>query len=131
MSEQRLCILLVDDSQLQLQLLQELLADDDFDLLTARDGAEGLAVARRQHPDLILMDIEMPVMDGLAAAQELRRDPALATTPIIMVTGRTGAACMERAFVGGCDDFVTKPVHRAELLMKIAALTGRPTAGWR
>lgn len=124
----RLRVLVADDSELQLQFEQALLADEPFDFLIARNGAEAVESARRYLPDLILLDIVMPVMDGIAAAQALRDDPATATIPIIMVTSQTEADYMENAFVGGCNDYVTKPVHKDELIAKIRSLTGTQEA---
>lgn len=124
MNESSLRILVVDDSPLQQQYLQALLAGRGFSFLVAGNGAAAVDSARRERPDIILMDIEMPVLDGLAAAQQVRADPTTAGIPIIMVTGHADADAMESAFVGGCNDYVTKPVHQAELLAKIAALTG-------
>ena len=124
----RLRVLVADDSELQLQFEQALLADEPFDFLIARNGAEAVEAARRHLPDLILLDIVMPVMDGIAAAQALRDDPATATIPIIMVTSQTEADYMENAFVGGCNDYVTKPVHKDELIAKIRSLTGTQEA---
>lgn len=124
----RLRVLVADDSELQLQFEQALLADEPFDFLVARNGAEAVEAARRHLPDLILLDIVMPVMDGIAAAQALRDDPATATIPIIMVTSQTEADYMENAFVGGCNDYVTKPVHKDELIAKIRSLTGTQEA---
>lgn len=124
----RLRVLVADDSELQLQFEQALLADEPFDFLVARNGAEAVESARRHLPDLILLDIVMPVMDGIAAAQALRDDPATAAIPIIMVTSQTEADYMENAFVGGCNDYVTKPVHKDELIAKIRSLTGTQEA---
>lgn len=124
----RLRVLVADDSELQLQFEQALLADEPFDFIVARNGAEAVESARRYLPDLILLDIVMPVMDGIAAAQALRDDPATATIPIIMVTSQTEADYMENAFVGGCNDYVTKPVHKDELIAKIRSLTGTQEA---
>lgn len=124
MSDPRLRVLLVDDSLLQQKFLQEILGNRDFEFLTADNGADGVARAREALPDIVLMDIEMPVMDGLQAAQQIRDDAATAQIPIIMVTSRGEADYMESAFVGGCNDYITKPVHRDELLAKIASLTG-------
>lgn len=124
MNPSGLRILLVDDSLLQQRYLQELLAGAGFDFLVAADGAAGVEAALRHQPDIILMDIEMPVMDGLQAAQQIRNDPETRDIPIIMVTSRGEADFMESAFVGGCNDYITKPVHQDELLAKIASLTG-------
>lgn len=124
MSDPRLRVLLVDDSLLQQKFLQETLGARDFEFITADNGADGVARARESRPDIVLMDIEMPVMDGLAAAQQIRECEETALTPIIMVTSRGEADYMESAFVGGCNDYITKPVHKDELLAKIASLTG-------
>lgn len=129
MSSRDLCVLVVDDSRLQQQQLQTLLAERGCRLLTADDGAAGVRAAREHRPDIILMDIEMPVMDGLEAAQCIRDDDATADIPIVMVTSRAEAEFMESAFVGGCNDYITKPVHQDELLAKIASLTGLPEGG--
>lgn len=124
----RLLVLVVDDSELQLQFEQELLGDQSFDFIVARNGIEAIASARRFHPDVILLDIEMPVMNGIETAHSLRGHQDTAGIPIIMVTGRSDADHMESAFVGGCNDYVTKPVHKPELLAKISALTGYAAA---
>lgn len=124
MSPQRLRVLVVDDSLLQQRYLQELLDSRDFEFLLADNGAAGVDAALRGQPDIILMDIEMPVLDGLAAAQQIRESSDTADIPIIMVTSRGEADFMESAFVGGCNDYITKPVHQDELLAKIASLTG-------
>lgn len=121
-------VLVVDDSELQLQFEQALLADEACECLVARNGAEAVQRAHRELPDLILLDIVMPVMDGIRAAQALREDPATAGIPIIMVTSQTEMDYMENAFTGGCNDYVTKPVHKDELLAKIRSLTGHQGA---
>lgn len=124
MSPRRLRVLVVDDSLLQRRHFQELLDSHDFELLTAENGADGVDAARTSLPDIILMDIEMPVLDGLEAAQQIRNGSETMDIPIIMVTSRGEADFMESAFVGGCNDYITKPVHQDELLAKIASLTG-------
>lgn len=124
MSPRRLRVLVVDDSLLQRRHFQELLDSHDFELLTAENGADGVDTARTSLPDIILMDIEMPVLDGLEAAQQIRNGSETMDIPIIMVTSRGEADFMESAFVGGCNDYITKPVHQDELLAKIASLTG-------
>lgn len=124
MPDTALRILVADDSELQLQFEQALLAADDVEFIVARNGAEALDCARRHRPDLILLDIVMPVMDGIQAARCLREDPVTADIPIIMVTSQTEADYMEGAFIGGCNDYVTKPVRKPELMAKIRSLTG-------
>ena len=120
----RLRVLIVDDSGLQRQFLRSLLEEQPMDFLEAPNGAEAIAMASHHLPDIILLDIEMPVMDGIEAATRLRHDPRTADIPIIMVTSRADAEYMESAFVGGCSDYVTKPVLKPEILAKIASLSG-------
>lgn len=120
----KLRVLVVDDSELQILFEKELLADQQFDFIVARNGAEAVASARRHHPDIILLDIVMPVMNGIEAARCIRDDPLTADIPIIMVTSQTEATYMEDSFMGGCNDYVTKPVRKPELLAKIQSLTG-------
>lgn len=124
---EKLRVLLVDDSDLQILFEEELMSDQPFDFLVAHNGAEAVASARRYHPDIILLDIVMPVMNGIDAARCIRDDPQTSDIPIIMVSSQTEATYMESAFVGGCNDYVTKPVRKPELLAKIQLLTGYAT----
>lgn len=126
----RLLVLVVDDSELQLTYERELLADQCFDFLVARNGVEAIATARRFHPDVILLDIEMPLMDGIETARNLRGNGDTLDIPIIMVTQHCGPGELEKAFEGGCNDYVAKPVHKPELLAKIQALTGFTVSGY-
>lgn len=120
----RLLVLLVDDSEFQIAHERVLLEDQPFDFIVAHNGIEALAAARRFQPDVILLDIEMPVMSGLETVAALRACADTAGVPVIMVSARTDGEPVERAFLGGCDDFVTKPVHKDELVAKIHSLTG-------
>lgn len=117
-------VLLVDDSSLQLEFQQALLRDQHFVFITAQDGTEALASAREHQPDIILMDVEMPQMNGIEAARQLRADPATAHIPIVMVSAQADIEIMEDAFVCGCSDYVTKPMHKADVVSKILSLTG-------
>ncbi|MFP5465584.1 MAG: PleD family two-component system response regulator [Gammaproteobacteria bacterium] len=124
MSRDTLRVLVVDDSELQILFEQALLADEGVEFFVARNGAEAIDCARRDKPDLILLDIVMPVMDGIEAARHIRDDAATCDIPIIMVTSQTEEDYMEDAFIGGCNDYVTKPVRKEELLAKVRSLTG-------
>lgn len=124
MTKDTLRVLVVDDSELQILFEQSLLADEGVEFFVARNGAEAIATARREHPDLILLDIVMPVMDGIEAARHIRDDAETRDIPIIMVTSQTEEDYMEDAFIGGCNDYVTKPVRKDELLAKVQSLTG-------
>lgn len=129
MNETGLKVLVVDDSELQLQFEQALLAEENVEFIVAHNGLEAVDSALQHQPDLILMDIVMPLMDGIAAARMLRQDDRTSGIPIIMVTSQREADYMENAFLGGCNDYVIKPVRKAELLAKIQSLTGYQPKG--
>jgi CheY-like chemotaxis protein len=99
--------------------------EDGFEVLVAGDGALGLAVAAAERPDLILMDLNLPVVDGWEATRRLRADPATRDIPIIALTAHAMAGDRERALAAGCDEFDTKPVDLERLLEKIRAVLGR------
>ena len=107
-------ILIVEDTELNIDLVTQLL-EDDYSLLIARDGAQGVLMAEQNHPDLILMDISLPVMDGYAATRKIREtQPAV---PIIGLSAHAMQGDAERAKAAGCNDYMTKPVDE-DLLMK-------------
>ena len=97
---------------------------DAYQLLVAEDGESGVALARAEQPDLILMDLELPVIDGWEATRRLKADPATRDIPIIALTAHALAGAREKALAAGCDDFDTKPVEFERLLAKIAAVLG-------
>lgn len=111
-------ILLVDDSSTAL-MMEQLLLQRTYDLVTAKDGAEALKVALAERPDLILLDVVMPKMDGFEVCRVLRGIEAMRATPIIMVTTRGEGKNVEAGFASGASDYVTKPINQAELLAKI------------
>jgi CheY-like chemotaxis protein len=117
-------ILLVDDSSTALLLARMVLQGNAYDVLTARDGLEGLEKARQFKPDLILLDVMMPRMDGIEACKRLRDEPATAQIPIIMVTTRGEEGIAEASYAYGCNEFVTKPVDASELLAKVRNCLG-------
>ncbi len=112
-------ILIVDDSTTALMLERVLLSRGPWELVTASDGPEACEVASVEHPDLILMDVVMPRMDGFEACRKLRETEETRSIPIILVTTRGEAEHVEQGFVSGCSDYVTKPIDRAELLSKV------------
>ena len=112
-------ILLVDDSATALMMEKMILKTEPFDLIVARNGQQALELAASEHPDLILLDVMMPVMDGLEACRRLRQHEATRSTPIIMVTTRGEAKQVEDGFESGCTDYVTKPINGLELLAKV------------
>jgi len=117
-------ILLVDDSETILQMEQMILAKNSYELILARDGEEGVAKALAIRPDLILMDIVMPKMDGFEAVKKLRDNSQTRGVPIVMVTSKGEAESMEAGYENGCSDYILKPIDRLELLAKVKNLLG-------
>lgn len=117
-------ILLVDDSKTVLMMERMLIGSTRYDIVTASDGAEAVAKASKDKPDLILMDIMMPVMNGLDAVKALRGMDETKWVPIIMVTTRSEMESIEKSYINGCTDFVTKPIDGAELMAKIQSFLG-------
>ncbi len=111
-------ILIVDDSATA-RMLERTVLESRYDVVTASDGAEALKVALKEHPDLILLDVVMPKMDGFEVCRVLRGLEATRAVPIIMVTTRGEGKSIETGFANGANDYVTKPINHAELLAKI------------
>ena len=109
-------ILIVEDTELNIDLLTQLL-EDDYNLLVARDGAQGVKIAQQKKPDLILMDISLPVMDGYEATRRIRTN--MASVPIIGLSAYAMTGDAEKAKEAGCNDYVTKPINKDFLLKKI------------
>ena len=112
-------VLLVDDSSTVLLMEKMILAKGPYEVITARDGVEGVAKAKSEQPDVILLDVMMPNLDGLSACAAIRADAATAHIPIVMVTTRGEEHNIETAFRNGCNDYVTKPINGLELLTKL------------
>ena len=117
-------ILLVDDSSTVLSLEQMILGKYGYKITTARDGAEALEKVRAETPDLILMDVVMPRMNGIEAVRHLHQQPSTSSIPVIMVTTRGEAENVESAFTSGCADYVTKPISSIDLVMKVRSCLG-------
>ena len=104
-----------------------ILKSEPYALLTATDGDQAVETATRELPDLILMDVVMPRMNGFEACEALRANPATRAVPIIMVTTRSEAKSVEAGYTSGCTDYITKPIDRLELLAKVrSCLSGTP-----
>jgi DNA-binding response OmpR family regulator len=112
-------ILLVDDSTTILMMERMILTKFPYELVTAADGEEAVVKALAERPDLILMDVVMPKMNGFEACRKLREDESMRSTPIIMVTTRGEMQNVENGFESGCTDYVTKPINTIELLTKV------------
>ena len=116
-------ILIVEDVELNRDLIVQLL-EDDFEIFTAVDGAEGIRLAERERPDLILMDLSLPVIDGWEAARRIKANAALKDTPIIALTAHAMRGDEERARESGCDDYLSKPLDEDVLFAKLAKFLG-------
>lgn len=122
-------ILYVEDNEDNVYMLTRRLQRQGFEVLTAPDGEQGLALARSAQPDLILMDLNLPVLDGWQATRRLKGAPETRSIPIIALSAHAMAGDRERALEAGCDDYDTKPVRIDSLMAKIRALlpgTGEP-----
>jgi DNA-binding response OmpR family regulator len=123
-------ILIVDDEPPILDLVRFTLEDAEVRVVEASDGVEALTLARRLRPDLILLDVHMPRLDGLEACRQIRRDPALAQTPIVMLTAAGQEADRARGREAGADEYLTKPFSPLALLALVEALVPE-TRSWR
>ena len=123
-------ILIIEDNEQNLYLATFILEKHGHAVTAACDGARGIQLAEEIRPDLILLDIQLPVMDGYAVADELRRNPALARTPIVAVTSYAMAGDRERVLAAGCDGYLEKPINPDTFLEEVlSCLPGSPTTG--
>jgi len=120
-------ILVIDDEKDLLELVQYNLQKERFDVITTSDGASGLEVAMKHRPDVIVLDLMMPGMDGLEVCRELRADSRTARIPIIMLTARATEADRVVGLEMGADDYVTKPFSPRELVARVKAILRRST----
>ncbi|HZA66637.1 MAG TPA: response regulator [Geminicoccaceae bacterium] len=115
-------ILYVEDNEDNVYMLVRRLERQGFEVLTAPDGEQGVAMARSERPDLIVMDLNMPVLDGWEATRRLKGAPETEAIPIIALSAHAMTGDRERAIEAGCDDYDTKPVRIASLMAKIRTL---------
>jgi two-component system, cell cycle response regulator DivK len=112
-------ILVVEDQEDNRRILRDLLESADYELTEVENGEQALASVAKERPDLILMDIQLPIMDGYEATRRIKADPSLGTIPIIAVTSYALSGDEVKARAAGCDDFVPKPFSPRQLLAKI------------
>lgn len=115
-------ILLVEDNEMNRDMLSRRLSRNGFEIVMAVNGQEGLDLASSENPDLILLDMSLPVLDGWEAARRLKADAGTAKIPVIALTAHAMVQDKEKALAAGCDDFDTKPVELPRLLEKINTL---------
>lgn len=121
-------ILLVEDNDMNRDMLSRRLARRGYEVVTAVDGQQGLALARSATPDLILMDMDLPVLDGWEATRQLKAAPETRVIPVIAITAHAMVGERDRAMQAGCNDFDTKPIDFPRLLEKIEAILGNEAA---
>ena len=115
-------ILVVEDNRDNMTLITDILEASDFTVISADDGQEGVSLAASEQPNLILMDLSLPILDGWTATREIKRNDALKNIPIIALTAHAMSGDREQAINAGCDDYITKPINVPELLIKITKL---------
>ena len=113
------CILVVEDQKDNRQILRDLLTNAGFEMIEAENGEDAVASAQARRPDLILMDIQLPILDGYEATRRIKADPDLKSIPIIVVTSYALSGDEDKARLEGCDDYVAKPFSPRQLLAKI------------
>ncbi|MBZ0121037.1 MAG: response regulator [Sandaracinaceae bacterium] len=111
---------------MNLDMLSRRLARLGFEIVSARDGQQGVEAAARERPDVILMDMSLPVIDGWEATRRVKAAPETASIPVIALTAHAMAEDRDRALASGCDDYDTKPIDLTRLLAKIRTLAGGP-----
>ena len=118
-------ILLVEDNEMNRDMLSRRLVRKGYEVIMALDGRQAVEMAAAETPDLILMDMSLPVIDGWEATRRVKADPATQTIPVIALTAHAMAEDKEKCLAAGCDDFDTKPVELPRLLSKIQALLAK------
>lgn len=112
-------ILLVEDNEMNLDMLSRRLSRQGFEVVAAQDGAAGLLKAASENPQLILMDMSLPILDGWEATRRLKSDPSTSAIPVIALTAHAMAEDQEKAMQAGCDDYDSKPIEMSRLMDKI------------
>ena len=118
-------ILIVEDNEVNRKMLSRRLQRRGYEVIISEDGKDGVTKARSDSPDLILMDMDLPVLDGWSATRKIKSSPETRSIPVIAFTAHAMAGDREKALEAGCDDYDTKPVEFSRLLGKIETLLGR------
>ena len=118
-------ILVVEDNELNRDMLSRRLQRRGYEVIIAVDGQEGVALAQTEVPDLILMDMSLPALDGWEATRQLKAAPGTKSIPIIALTAHAMSGDRDQALEVGCDDYDTKPIEMSRLLAKVEALLGK------
>jgi CheY-like chemotaxis protein len=118
-------ILIVEDTKTIVMVEKLMLSGQDYEIETASNGLEGLMKAQNIKPDLVLLDIMMPEMDGIEMCRQLKANSETKSIPVVMVTTKGESDKVEQAFLAGCDDYVTKPIDKVELRSKVAKHLGK------
>ena len=121
-------ILIVEDNEMNRDMLSRRLIRRGYQIVMAVDGAEGIATAKAENPDLVLMDMSLPVVDGWEATRRLKTEPLTRSIPVIGLTAHAMAGDREKVIEAGCDDYDTKPIDLPRLLEKMTAALGRGSA---
>ena len=118
-------ILVIEDDDIVAQTIEHCLRRENFRVILAQTGIEGLQLARRHQPNLVVLDIIMPGMDGLTVCREMRQDPVIADTPVLMLTAKTRDEDKVRGFLAGADDYLSKPFNVDEFILRVRAILRR------
>ena len=121
-------VLLVEDNELNRDMLSRRLRRAGYEVLTAGDGQAAIEQVRQEHPDVVLLDMSLPIKDGWTTCREIREEQAIADTPIIALTAHVMGSDRDKAMAAGCDDYATKPIDFPLLLEKINSLGDGHTA---
>ncbi len=128
-SENRMKVLLAEDHEMNRDMLSRRLIRRGYTVLIAEDGQKAVEMAASEAPDLILMDLSLPIIDGWEATRRIRAEPATSGIPVIALTAHAMQGDREKALEAGCDDYDTKPVELPRLLEKMESLLGHGTEG--
>ena len=124
-NEDKKRVLVADDNPVSRELIREILEYDQYEVIEAGDGGEALEKVREHRPDLALLDIQMPVMDGTAVIREIRADPTLAHLPVAALTAYAMQGDRERALAAGFNSYITKPIEIPDFRAQVAKLLGK------